>query len=323
MDSTILGVDISKRKFDVALLDGENIKSKVYSNDLDGFKKLVEWLGNRGVKPHVCLEATSFYGHGLANYLYSFGYYVSMVNPARIKGFSHCELSRTKTDKADAKMIARFCAAMRPSKWTPEEKWQVELKQWNAHADKLKSILRMELNRDAGVCKDVSKAIQRHVKFIEKQIKATGVKINELIESHPELKEKRILLESIPGIGKTTTAHLLAFMGDLKRFNSAKQITAYAGLNPQHKQSGSSVRGRTRISKTGHSGLRKALYMPALVAIRYNPVMREFYQKLVARGKAKKAAIFAVMRKLLVVSYAILKNKTPYQTQKKMEPITA
>ena len=323
MDSSFLGVDISKQKFDVALLEDEKPRSKVYSNDLNGFNQLVDWLKSRGVTPHICLEATSYYGHALANHLYALGYRVSMVNPARIKGFSKSELSRTKTDKADAKMIARFCMAMRPSVWIPEEKWQVELKQWNAYSDDLKKMVRMEKNRIAGVCSDVAKSMQKHVNYLEKEIKKTQLEINNLIEQEPELANRKLLLESIPGIGDVTTAHLIAFIGDPERFESAKQITAYAGLNPRHKQSGTSIKGHTSISKTGHGQLRKSLYMPALVAIRYNPKMQDFYLRLVKNGKAKKAAITAVMRKLLVICYTILKNKTPYRESADLGAIMA
>lgn len=322
MDFAVLGVDISKDKFDVALLEGERVTSKEYPNNLAGFKKLGSWLQFRGCNPHVCLEATSFYGHALATYLYENEHRVSMVNPTRIKGFSITELSRTKTDKSDAKMIARFCRALKPSLWQPEAQWQIELKQWNARANNLKAMLVMEKNREPGVCKEVARALRRHIKYIEKEIAKSEAKIKQIIEENSELKEQSKLLESIPGIGTVTTAQLLAFIGDVDRFKSAKQITAYAGLNPRHRQSGTSVRGRTSMSKTGHTRLRRALYMPALVAMKYNPEMREVYDRLVANGKAKKAAIGAIMRKLLVLSYTILKNKTPYKTSSKLEQIT-
>ena len=249
MDSSIVGVDISKSKFDVAMLVGDKVWCKVYSNDKEGFAQFSAWLKSRNVDPHVCMESTSYYGLALATNLHENGYRVSMVNPARIKGFSSSELSRTKTDKADAKMIARFCRAMKPGLWAPEEKWQVELKQLSAYVDKLKVMLRMEENRLAGACNAVAKAIKKHIRFIEKQIEETTIKIDELIKSEPALAANKKLLKTIPGVGDVTVAQVLASLGDVKRFKSAKQITAYAGLNPRHRQSGSSIKGHSSISK--------------------------------------------------------------------------
>jgi transposase len=161
MHDEVLGVDISKRKFDVALVESDKFRSKVFNNCLQGYAQLHAWLKGRSVKPHICMEATGRYGHGLATYLRENGFLVSMVNPARIKGFAQSELSRTKTDKADAKLIARFCLAMKPSEWVPEPTWQLELRQWVAHLDSLKAMLRAEENRlESIVCESVEIAIK-------------------------------------------------------------------------------------------------------------------------------------------------------------------
>ncbi|MGH3627018.1 MAG: IS110 family transposase, partial [Sciscionella sp.] len=136
--------------------------------------------------------------------------------------------------------------------------------------------------------------------------------IKDHIDRHPDLKNKSELLRSIPGVGETTLASILAYLPDTSLFKSAKQVAAWIGLNPRQHQSGSSVRGRTFLAKTGHATLRKALYMPALVACRYNPVLKAFYERLVAAGKNRKAAVCAVMRKLVHMIFGVLKHQQPF-----------
>ena len=315
MDMTVLGIDISKKKFDVALLVDKKFWSKSYSNNKAGFEAFCLWLNSREISPHICMESTGIYGHALANFLFEKGYLVSMVNPARIKGFGKSELSRNKTDEADAKLIARFCLAMRPGAWQPEPEWQVELKQWVNHLDNLKELERMALNRQEVAIKSVQKAISKHLKALKIQIEEAKEKIEEFINKDIDLRKKRELLASIPGIGQVTTAHILAHVGDINRFKTAKKLAAFAGLNPCQRQSGTSIKGRTKLSKIGSSQFRKSLYMPALVAIRYNPTLKTFYEGLLARGKAKMVAIGAVMRRLLHIVYGVLKNQQEFSTK--------
>ena len=138
MQTLSLGVDISKKTFDIALLLDNRTQCKVFSNDKKGFSEFKVWLEKLDSKPHVCMEATGIYGHALANFLYENDYPVSMVNPARVKGFAQGELVRNKTDKADAQVIARFCMAMKPKLWQPNPAWQIELKHWVLYVDNLK-----------------------------------------------------------------------------------------------------------------------------------------------------------------------------------------
>jgi len=317
MDTIVLGIDISKKKFDVALLIDTKFWNKSYPNNKPGFEALVLWLQSREVSPHICMESTGIYGHALANFLFEKGYLVSMVNPARIKGFGKSELSRNKIDEADAKLIARFCSAMKPTFWQPEPEWQIELKQWVHHLDSLKELERMALNRQEVAIKSVQEAISKHLKALKIQIEEAKEKIKELIDNDTDLRKKKILLESIPGIGATTTAHILSHVGDINRFKTAKKLAAFVGLNPSQRQSGTSIKGRTKLSKIGSSSFRKSLFMPALVGIRYNPTLKTFYEGLVARG--------AVMRRLLHIVYGVLKNEKEFSTKPncKFLPINA
>jgi len=316
MESLYLGIDISKNKFDVALMLTGRAKCKVFANCAKGFASLKIWLEEIGSKPRICMEATGIYGHALATFLHENSYPVSMVNPARVKGFAQSEMARNKTDKADAQVIARFCKAMQPDLWQPDPAWQLELKQWVSHLDNLKKMQRQEENRIESACKSVSVAIKKHIKSLGTQITKAEEHIKNIIKNNTELKKKKELLLSIPGIGETTIAKLLAYLGNIERFDSAKKVASYAGLTPSHKQSGTSVKGRTSLSKRGNPMLRKALFMPALTAIKYNPILKQFYLKLLERGKAKMCAIGAVMRKMLHLIFGVLKNNEAFNGAK-------
>jgi transposase len=324
MHENVSGIDISKDKFDVALIAQGKTLSQEFSNDNKGFKMLVAWFKRYEVQPHACMEATGVYGVPLATFLFEKKIPVSVVNPARIKGFSQSELSRNKTDKVDAKIIARFCQAMNPSLWEPAPEWQVELKEWLSHLDNLKTMMQQEKNRlSATMSKSLPRAIRAHIKDIEKRIKKTNLYIEKITESSEELLKKRKLLETIPGIGTLTACKLVSFIGNVENFKTAKQLAAFAGVSPRQRQSGSSVKGKTRMCKTGDPKFRCSLYMPAVVAMKHNPILKRFYEGLLAKGKAKKSALGAVMRKLLHIAYGILKNETAFCEKPKLSRIGA
>lgn len=310
----ILGIDISKAKFDVALLKGEHkIKSKVFTNNPVGFAELQAWLNSQAVNNlHACMEATSIYGNALARFLVAAGHKVSIVNPSRPKAFGRSELSRTKTDRADAKVIARFCAALHPAAWIPPA---IEIEQLQAlvhRLDCLSAMQQQEQNRLETVDAILVGAISTHIDFLKAQISDTKQLIRNHFDHHPHLKEQRDLLTSIPGIAETTATAILAEIRDVSTFDSAAQLAAFAGLTPQEFSSGSSVRGKPRLSKIGNSRLRKVLYMPAIVARRYNPPILAFCDRLLAKGKSKMAVIGAAMHKLLRQVFGVLKSRKPF-----------
>ena len=235
-----------------------------FTNTTAGFAQRQAWLRDHTTVPvHAGLEATSRYGDALALFLYHHGIRVSVLNPARTHAFAKSELSRTKTDKADAALIARFVVAHQPPAWTPPPPEQQQLQQ------RLRAHLR----------------------------------------AHPTLQQRCALLQSIPDIGECTALKLLA---ELPPCRSARQAAAHAGLSPRQRDSGSSVRGKAHLSKTGNARLRKALYLPAVVAMRCNPILREFAQRLGGRGKPKMAVVGAVMRKLLHQAHGVLKHGQPF-----------
>lgn len=312
MNNIILGIDISKATFDVALLLDGKVKTKKFNNTPKGFPELRQWLASKSIcAANVCMEATGGYEASLAEYLYDNGFKVSVVNPARIKGFAISRLSRVKTDKADCELIAYFCEAMKPDLWQPIPKHIQELQQWIRRLDSLIANKTQESNRIKGAAPKVISHIQRHIDFLNTEIKDVEQLIANHIKEHKDLEDKNVLLASIPGIGDKTIAIVLAFLST-ENFDSAKQVVAFVGLNPKPRQSGSSVRGVSRISKTGDADLRKAFYMPAVVSVKYNPIIRDFYHRLINDGKPKMVAIIASMRKLLHIIYGVLKTKTPF-----------
>ncbi len=312
----ILGIDISKKTFDVALLREDKFKHRKFCNNTSGFKALSLWLVRFEVtKLHTCMEATSSYGEALAEYLHAAGYDVSIVNPARIKGFAQSELIRTKTDKSDASLIARFCLAMKPSLWAPEP---VEIKLLRDLTRRYESLLEMrqqEVNR-----LDVSSAalkadIKKHIAYLDKAIARTKKNIADHIDNHPDLKHKKKLLETIPGVGEATINVVLSEFAEVSRFASAKQLASFIGLAPRHRLSGSSVRGKSSMSKIGNAQVRKSFFMPALVAMKYNPILIEMKERLLKAGKPKMLIVGAIMRKLIHIIYGVLKNGIPFDPE--------
>jgi len=310
MLNVTVGIDISKAKFDAAILFSDNkVKTKKFENKLNGFSELIDWFKkHKALDPHICLEATGIYSEALAVYLFELNHKVSVVNPAKIKGFSQSELSRNKSDNADAKLIARFCRAMDPPFWKPKPQHIRELGDWVRRLKGLQDLHQQETNRldVASACIKVS--IQAIMELLEKEIEQVKKKIKIHIEQHPDLQTKQQLLETIPGIGEATIAQVLAFIGNIEDFKNARQLAAFVGLNPKQRQSGSSIQGRTRLSKIGDANLRKAFYMPAVVAKRYNPIIKAFCERLEAAGKPTMLIIGAAMRKLIHIIYGVLKS---------------
>ncbi len=313
----VLGIDIAKSTFEVALLPAGYCgkpRHKQFANSADGFEKLRAWLEERGTSQvHACLEATGVYGDDLARFLHQAGHRVSVVNPARIKAFAQSQLSRNKTDKADAAQIAHFCQSQTPPLWAPPAPAVSELQALTRHLEALLQTQQQQKNRQEAERSDVVKAsLQSLIDYLDKEVQRLKQQVQDHIDQHPTLKQPQDLLTSIPGLGALTAAKLLSEMSQLSAYDNARQVAAYAGLTPRQHQSGTSVRGKTGLSKIGNSRVRKALYMPALVAMRFNPVIHVFCQRLRERGKCSMVIIGAVMRKLLHLAYGVLKSRQPF-----------
>jgi transposase len=316
MTFSIIGIDISKSKFDLCLLrDHGKLKHKVFPNTPSGFSQLSAWLAKQRVElVHACMEATGTYGEALALYLCDAGHQVSIINPALIKAYAQSHLSRTKTDKVDATLIARFCQERKPPAWHPLAREIRDLQSLVRRLESLLEMHQMEVNRlEAGVTAElVRESLTEHIAFLAEEIKRTTALIRQHIDQHPTLREQRELLVSIPGIGETTAAKLLAEMLDVKFYKSARQLAAFAGLVPHLHESGSSIRRKARLSKTGALRLRKALYFPAIAAIKYNPYIKALSVRLKERGLCPMQIIGAAMRKLVHLAYGVLKSGKPF-----------
>ena len=312
MSFSILGIDISKKQFDLCLLrDNGKLKHKVFANTASGFVELSAWLQKQKVeRVHAGMEATGTYGEALALYLFEAGHRVSIINPAIIKAYAQSHLSRAKTDKVDATLIARFCAERQPPLWQPLPR---EIRDLQALVRRLESLLemqQMEVNRlEAGVGAEmVRDSLSEHIAFLAQEIKRTEALIHDHINQHPALREQRELLVTIPGIGNTTAAKLLGEILDVKLYKSARQLAAFAGLVPRLHASGSSVKRKARLSKIGAPRLRKALYFPAIAAIKHNPYIHAMSERLRERGKCPMQIIGAAMRKLVHLAFGVLKS---------------
>ena len=314
MDHAVLGIDIAKAKLVVTLLtpDGKR-RRKTCANTPAGFEELAAWLTRQRVtRVHACLEATGTYGDAVATWLHDAGHRVSIVNPAIIHAYARTQLTRSKTDQIDADLIADFTATQ-PPPWTPPTPEIRQLQALVRRLDALQGMRTQEANRLAAgvVVDDVRTSIETVLAHLDEQIAHVRELIRQHLDYHPGLRAQRDLLISIPGIGEATAAVLIAELFD-KPYASARQAAAFAGLVPRLMESGT-LRGRSRLSKIGPGRLRKALYFPAVAALRCNPTIQAMRTRLRAAGKTPMVIVGAAMRKLIHLAYGVLKSRRAYE----------
>ena len=311
----VVGIDVAKAKLDVALKQpAGKWKTKVVANTSAGFTELCAWLAKHGVSTaHVCMEATGVYWEAVAEHLADQGFAVSVINPAQIKAFAGALGIRTKTDSVDAKVIAEFCASQLPAVWQPPSKSVRQLRALVSRREAMVELRTQELNRLEVATTDlVRRSIERVLATLNEQIAAIEREIAKDVDDDPTLRQQRELLASIPGVGDKTIANFLSHYGGELRFQKTRQAVAFAGLDTRQHQSGSSVHGKARLSKTGHGSIRRALYMPAVTAMTRTDWGRRFAERLLAAGKPKKLILGALMRKILAIAYGVLKSGKPF-----------
>ena len=314
-----LGIDVSKVKLDCTLFDTstKKQKSKVFPNTSAGFKQLLEWLGKlQATAPHVIMEPTGVYHEPAALALTDAGLTLSLVNPAQLRKFAQGLGVKTKTDKADSAVLARYGATQNPPAWQPPSHSARTLKALLTRRDAVADDLLRERNRqEAANATDTPSSvlcsIQDSIAFMEGELGRLQKMINDHIDNDPDLREKKDLLETIPGVGPRVSDHITALFA-ARTFERAEQLAAYLGLVPVQWESGSSVKGRPRMSKAGPAHLRKLLYMPAVVATRHNPHIKAHYERLLDKGKSKMAALGAAMRKLAHLCFGVVNSGKPY-----------
>jgi transposase len=313
-----VGVDVGKSEVVVAV-SGHRPRS--FHHTGHGVRGMVQWLRQvAGVGPmQVCMEATGIYSRRLAlRLLRQPAVRVSIINPSQIKAFRQVLLRRTKTDGVDAEVILAYGQSQHPPLWEPGSKVMEELAALVKEADRLRSLLVHSRNRrehDDGVPAVVRRSERALQRCLTEQLAVIEPALEQLCAQDQTLVEQAGLLRTIPGMGTKSTLQLLAYGGVALQERSAKELTAHAGLAPQHRLSGTSVRGRSHLNKQGNRRLRTVLYMPTLVATRCNPTIKTYYHRLIDNGKAKKLALIACMRKLLVMCRAILRTKRPFDLQ--------
>lgn len=314
---SFLGVDVSKAKLDVALLlDGDKFKSKVFANDLRGFEALVQWLqaqlpdGLHGL--HICMESTGSYHEALACALHDQALWVSVINPLLVKRFAQANRLRNKTDAGDAKCLAMFCKKQKPERWQAPTLAVRTLQALVIRLQTLQAMRQAECNRQDVAHGSVADSIARVIADLDAAIAQVKARIASTIDDDPDLKRRAALLDTIPGLGDKTIAQLLAYIGRPERFTCVKAMIAYAGLTPMIQQSGTSLDKHRGMHPMGHQELRRALYFPAMVAGKHNPLIAAFWNKLKAQGKPGKVIVVACMHKLLAIAYGVLRSGQPF-----------
>jgi len=309
-DIKYFGIDISHLVFDVTDSDGNYYQFK---NNPSGYKKFVKLLD---IDSHCVMEATGYYHYQLAYFLLESSTKLSVENPLAVKRFIQMKLSKIKTDKSDSKLICEYAKQVELKLWKGNSKHQTECLQMTrllSMYTKQSTMIKNKLHGEEVLgypSKAVVQSLKRSLKQVQKEMKTLEDKLLILVkEVHQDVLTR---LKSIPGIGNKTALMLVVLTDGFERFNSGSELCSYAGLTPVIRKSGSSVKGRPRISKIGNQRLRNLLFMCSFNACKYNKACREIYERIVAKGKSKKLALIAVCNKLLKQAFAIAKSGLIY-----------
>jgi transposase len=315
--SPIVGVDIAKDKFDVCLvLPGKRLCVE-FPNTTSGIARLVAWLAKAGAEPaatRVCMEATGVYSRSPCALLYAHGFTVHLENPARVAAHAKALGKRSKTDTEDAFVIADYCRAnlAKLHAWKPPAKNIAILRELLRHREQLTGLLSAQRNiRDACADAVVIASCKRVEHLLRTELKAALKRIAELLASDDILAAHRDHLTAMKGVGVLTAAELICHVLT-HDYDNARACAVHTGLTPAHRQSGKSVHGAPRISRRGDAHIRHALYMPVVGMARYNDSARAWLGSLLLRGKVKKSALCALMRKLVKIAYGVIVTNTAY-----------
>lgn len=302
MSMSVVGIDVGKEKLDVNLNSEKRVRS--WTNEDVQRAELSEWVVAQNVEL-VVVEASGGYEAAIVSELLARGQAVALVNPTRVRSFARAEGLLAKTDKIDARLIARFGAIMKPQAQARRGQAQLELNQWVTRRRQLVEMVVAEKNRLQTAPQAIQADIERHIAWLHSEIENLEQQINQAIANNPTWRETARRIETVPGVGTITASTLLADLPELGQLNRQK-IAALVGVAPFNHDSGKQRRKRRIFG--GRNSVRSVLYMAALSAIRHNPIIKSFYQRLVDKGKLKKVALTACMRKLLVILNTMVKS---------------
>lgn len=315
------GLDVGANEVFAAKDSRRDAPPRCFSNDRPGFAKLAAFLtrGRASRTVRVCMEATGAYSAALAAHLHSIeGIEVMVANPRRVKNFMRARGTRAKTDPIDALGILDYAKAVSFDPWQPPRHQVAAVRELSRRICDLNTQIGRDRNRIQQVIRlpgdnsDTIASIKRAIEFFEQELLLLAKRAAEMIDADEDMRTRARLIESIPGFASKSVVKLVPELSAITPDLCAKQWVAHAGIDPKTFQSGSSINRPAYISKQGNRYIRAALYMPALVAMRHDPHIRAFYESMLARGKRKKVAIVAIMRKLLVAIHAIFKSGQPF-----------
>jgi transposase len=320
----VCGLDVSARELVVMVRrDGKTESCRSFSNTRAGHQELRRYLTHQRERVRVCMESTGLYGLDAALALQADTRIELMVaNPRAVKDFARALLQRSKTDPLDALLLLEYAARMPFQKWQPPPAEALQFTALTRRIHALTQQCTMEKNRlhavaaTATTLRVIVQDLRRSVRSLEIAIAKLSREAHKVLAATPELERRFRLLQSTPGIGEVSALQLLGELVLIPANCDVRQWVAYAGLDPRHYESGTSVHQKTRISKVGNRHIRRALYMPALTAVRFAPQLHAFYLHLQARGKCKMVALVAVMRKLLHAIFGMFKHDAPFDGAK-------
>lgn len=322
------GIDLAKATFEAALWGHDEFRAmrvRSFPRCEEGARALLAWL-RESAGPDgpigLVMEATATFAEELATWLLGLdpGLHVAIVNPIQTSAFLRSLGLRNKTDGLDAKALAQYGTERRPIPWErprPEMAILKDLVRVRMDLVHARTAMALRLKDHARISKSSAKAMAKVIRALDGQIKTLEVEIRKHLRAHEALAEQAERMDSIAGVGLLTAVTVMAELGDLRRFAHSRQLTAFAGMSPRRKESGTSVRGKPRLCKQGSTRVRAALYLAASAAARFNPDMKAFYDRLLTQGKARRVALGAVMRKLLVLMRAVVKAGQDWVPQAK------
>ena len=312
------GIDLAKATFDAALWGHQELRAmrvRSFPRCEEGARALLAWLREHAGPDGpigLVMEATAAFAEELATWLLDLdpGLRVAIVNPIQTSAFLRSLGLRNKTDNLDARALAQYGAERSPAPWEkprPEMAILKDLARVRMDLVHARTAMSLRLKDHARASKSAAKAMANVIQALDAQIRALESEVRKHLRAHEALAEQADRLDSVIGVGLLTAVTVMTELGDLRRFARSRQLTAFAGMSPRRKESGTSVHGRPRLCKQGSARVRAALYLAASAAVRFNPDMKALYDRLLAQGKVKRVALGAVMRKLLVLMRAVLK----------------